>query len=140
MTFFAFPGWGVFDFTGVYEKQAVLLGAHGYATKAEAQAHVNASVSPDQAAFLQAAKVAGKSPIGAGAVGVQSAPGDSGPSNPFTSITQFFHILTDKNVWIRIGEFTLGALLMTVGLAHLLGADSAIGKVAQKLPLGMVIP
>ena len=56
-------------------------------------------------------------------------------SSPFTSVTQFFHILTDKNVWIRVGEFTLGAALIIVGLAHLMGADSAAAKLATKLPL-----
>jgi hypothetical protein len=61
--------------------------------------------------------------------------GSGAPSNPLTSYLQFLKILTDKNVWIRIGEFTLGSALIIVGLAHLMGEDSAAFKLATKAAL-----
>lgn len=33
--------------------------------------------------------------------------------------------LTNPNWWVRVGEFTVGAILLTVGLSHLSGAGQA---------------
>jgi hypothetical protein len=54
---------------------------------------------------------------------------------PFLSVGQFLSKLGNPNLWIRVGEFTIGAALLIVGLAHLTGADSTAMKIATKTKL-----
>lgn len=66
-----------------------------------------------------------------GATGGQAAT-TSNPLDWLSSIGSFFSRLSDGNLWLRIGEFVLGAGLVFVALAHI--ADSTgVGKTVKKI-------
>ncbi len=48
--------------------------------------------------------------------------------NPFAGVFQ-------QNIWLRVGEFVLGVLLIGVGLAKLTGTDNFISTVVKKAPI-----
>lgn len=43
--------------------------------------------------------------------------------------------LYQANIWLRVAEFAIGALLIGVGLAKLTGAENFISKAVGKVPL-----
>ena len=132
MTWFAFPGgWGDYNLNGLAEKELALLGAHGYATKAEADAHVNASPTAAQAVFLQGLKaqsvVAGIIPGGnaaAKATGNQQTPTSSGGLNLSWAGASHFAL--------RLAEAVVGIAFLIIGLNALL--HNPAGKVAKAMP------
>jgi hypothetical protein len=156
MTWFAWKGYNggkAVDIAGTQEKQAVLLGFHGYGTEAKAEANPNdvAGLFPDpilggaQEEFVNAiiadygfAKKAGEQPGGPNANilnPVNDAKGDvSYAENTFPGLAQiggFFSRLTQANTWLRIAEVLLGVGLIIVSLAKLADGTS-VGNTAQK--------
>jgi len=137
MTWFAFPGgWGDYNLNGLAEKELVATGAHGYATKAEADAHVNASPTGAQAALLETFKASSVSPVGAGSTGILQTPSSSGGLGG---------LLGGGLKWPgahtflgRALKIVIGGVLLVAGLLKLSGADKAafgvVGTVAGKLP------
>jgi hypothetical protein len=118
MTWFAFPGgWGVFDLNGISEKELVVTGAHGYATKAQAQAHVNKSPSPAQKLLLQTFKVSSLSPVGAGTGGdLQTPATGTGGGDILNSAIKF---ISQSSLWTRAVEIMAGTLLLYAGVKAL---------------------
>jgi hypothetical protein len=111
VTYFDFPGgWGLYDLNGIAEKELAATGAHGYATAAEARAHPNASPTALQQFYLQLFKADSESPVGAGATGVQSTPASG------TGLSGLLGDVTSGKLWVRVGEFAVGALLLYIGL------------------------
>lgn len=158
MTWFAWKGYNggkAVDIAGTQEKQAVILGFHGYATQAQAQANPNdvAGLIPDpilgaaQEEFVNAiiadygfAKKAGEQPGGPNANilnPVNDAKGDlSYAKNTIPGLAQigdFFSRLTEANTWLRIGEGILGIVLIAIGIARLTNAVPAATAIASKV-------
>jgi hypothetical protein len=114
------PGgpWFIFQATGTIQRQSnpVLAmglansGWVGFATQAEAKAALAYSKSHGAPTVAQAAK--------------NNIPGFSG----IDAVGNFFNKLSEGNMWLRIGEFAIGAILVGVALAHLTGTDNAIAK------------
>lgn len=73
--------------------------------------------------------------LGAVPAGVQAAanavPAISNPLNYLKDIGNFFDKLTDPHVWLRIGEFIAGGLLLYVGLKSTM-SGTAVGQAAAK--------
>ena len=137
MTYFCFPGgWGCYNLNGVDEKTLAAEGAHGYATLAQAQAHVNASPTALQQATLQGLKAESLLPVGAGTSGDLSTPASTGGiTGLIAKAGTFFDDLTSKNFWLRTGEVILGLILIAVGVAkltHVVPAATAIAKTVGK--------
>jgi hypothetical protein len=128
-TWFAFNGYGTIELAGVQEKQAVGLGFHGYATKAEAEAHPN-SVNLLQKAFVNLAEA-----DYAAATKTQSQPG--GKNSDLSKPSSILGIATSGvnaniTVWfLRIGEVVLGIVLIAVGVAKLTGVSNSISTIAK---------
>jgi hypothetical protein len=129
-TWFAFQGgYDTIQLAGAQEKQAVILGFHGYATKAEAEAKRN-SVNIIQAGPLNLLEADYKS-----ALSTDSQPG--GKNSDLTDPKSILNIATSPfnvNVtqwFVRIGEVALGIVLIAVGLAKLTGVQNTIAKVAK---------
>lgn len=66
-------------------------------------------------------------------------PGSNPANPPFTGVSSginalgdFFNKLADGNLWLRVGEFAIGAILIGVALAHLTGTDNAVTQVLTK--------
>lgn len=134
MTWFNFPGWGDYNLNGVSEKELVLTGAHGYATKAQADAKPNASPSPDQQLLLQGFNAASISPVGAaGGSGVLSTPhGTGGVSG---ALTNAFTLKTTgdwRHFTTRAVEVALGGILILVA-ANSLTKNQGIVQTAKQL-------
>lgn len=66
--------------------------------------------------------------------------GVTGPpvSDPLTSVTDFLKLLTNKNTWIRVGEFAIGGILLAVGISHLAGT-SVTGIAKKSTPTGRLL-
>jgi hypothetical protein len=64
---------------------------------------------------------------------------NSGPQLP--SLEKFFSTLTQKNTWLRAGEFAFGAILVYVGLKAMFpGAVSAVTSPVKKAAkIGMLL-
>jgi hypothetical protein len=133
MTYFCFPGgWGCYDLNGVDEKTLVAEGAHGYATLAQAQAHVNASPTALQQATLQGLKAESMLPIGAGTSGDLSTPTSTGGvTGLIAKASAFMDDLTSGAFWLRLAEVVIGLLLIAVGVAELTHAVPIATKVAK---------
>lgn len=135
MTWFAFPGgWGVYDLNGADEKSLVATGAHGYATEAEAEAHVNASPSFLQQGLLQGLKAESVSPVGAGVSGDLATPSGSGGLGGYTGGLKWPGADTFLGRALKI---VIGGVLLLAGVIKLSGAGRAIPVVASaatKLP------
>lgn len=128
-TWFAFKGYSTIQLAGAQEKQAVIVGFHGYATKAEAESNPN-SVNFLQKAFVNLAET-----DYAAAVKTQSEPGgkNSNLANP-SSIVGIATAGLNPNItqwFIRIGEVVLGIVLVAVGVAKLTGTANVISKAAK---------
>lgn len=134
MAYFTFPGWGTFNLTGLTEKELALTGAHGYATQAQAEAHPNAAVSPDQAALLQVDKAASLLPIGAGVSGVQSTPsGTGGISGLAGNLSTTFAANGDwRRLALRATEVAIGILLI-ITAANALTKNQPLIQSAKKV-------
>jgi len=68
----------------------------------------------------------------------QAPPGDlqGNIGNPLGSVTDFLNVLTQPQLWIRIAEVLIGALLLGVGLASVTGTANVVSKlVKSKVPL-----
>lgn len=109
----------VLNVNGGQEKELTLLGIHGYATEAEAKAHVQSMNA------LQAA--AGGANILAGVVALPGVvqPGNiaAGAGNVASTATSAAGIvggvikwLSQGSIWERAAEFGVGALLLYIGL------------------------
>lgn len=133
-TWFAFKGgWGTLKLAGAQEKELVVLGFHGYATQAEAEAHRN-DVGWWQKPTLQLLEVDYQQQI---AQGSQA----GGPNSNLLDPKSVFNIATgdagglfnfNATEWlIRIGEIVLGLVLVGVGLAKLTGVQNKISEVAK---------
>lgn len=134
MTWFAFQGgYDTIELAGVQEKQAVIMGFHGYGTKAEAEKHRN-SVNSAQKATLNLLEYDYKQ-----AVKQDSQPGgkNSNLADPNSILGIATGGLTNQDIqsWmIRIGEILLGIVLVGVGIAKLTGTTNAIaGLVKAKI-------
>jgi hypothetical protein len=122
MTWYAFRGYNTIDLAGAQEKVATAWGFHGYATRAQAEAH------PNSVNLLQKAIVDTLEADYAAAVKGGAQPGGPNASNPLASglqaanlgginaIGDFFNRLTQPNTWIRVGEVIGGLLLVYIGL------------------------
>lgn len=133
MTWFNIPGWGDYNLNGLAEKQLVALGAHGYATQAQADAHPNAAPSPAQEALLQEFNVSSLSPVGAGATqGVLQTPhstgGVSGAATNIAGNVASAFTLNASGDWrrfaLRAVEVAIGGLLIIVAANHLATGQS----------------
>lgn len=120
------------DLTGGDEKILTALGIHGYATEAEAKAHVQSMN------VLQGA--AGGANVLAGTV---AAPGIVQPGNVAqgagtaasagSSVAGILQGLTARELWVRVAEGVLGLALVLVAVAEL-GKGTGIGKAAKAVP------
>lgn len=61
-------------------------------------------------------------------VAEQNVPGAS----DISSVVGFLSTLGEANTWIRIAKVAAGGIILFIGLAHLTGADKAIGGVVGK--------
>lgn len=155
MTWFCFPGgWGCYNLNGFAEKELAATGAHGYATQQQAQAHLNAIPNGAQAFLLQKDKAESLSPVGAGAVGVQSTPSGTGgvggaASNVASSVASgvssgvlggsgaALHWPGADSFLGRALKIVVGGVLLLAGIIKMTGAGRALGPVtaaATKLP------
>lgn len=143
MTWYAFRGYATIDVAGVQEKELTVLGFHGYATQAQANAKPNdvgfwqkAQLNVIEADYAYA-KAAGEQPGGPHATltpGNVIAGGAQAAASSVPGLSQigtFFHSLGEANTWIRVAEVLLGLGLIIVGLARLASGTSA-GKAAMK--------
>jgi hypothetical protein len=76
----------------------------------------------------------------ANAANAQASPAlESGPSLP--SLEKFFSTLTQKNTWLRVGEFAFGAILVYVGVKEMFpGAVTAVTSPVKKAAkVGMLL-
>jgi len=130
-TWFAFQGgYGTIELAGAQEKQAVILGFHGYATKAEAEAKRN-SVNIFQAGPLNLLEADYKT-----ALKTDSQPGGKNsnlldPKSIFNVATGDAFNINATQWFIRIGEVALGIVLIAIGLAKLTGVQNKISQVAK---------
>lgn len=146
MTWFDFPGWGLYELNGVAETELVALFAHGYATQAEATAHPNASPNAAQAALLQTFNAQSLSPVGGGVGGVLQTPHSTGgitgaASNIAGNVgSGLLGGLFQKNIWMRVGEVVVGLILLGIGLNAMLKGlplqvvTTAAGHVGKVVP------
>lgn len=141
MTWFAFRGYGngkAVDIAGTQEKQAVILGFHGYATEKEAESHPNdvAGFFPDpvlgaaQKEFVNAiikdygfAKRAGEQPGGPNANILNPAndlKGDAQAAGSFIpglgALDAAFRQLTKASMWRSLGWLLLGGAVTGAGI------------------------
>ena len=58
---------------------------------------------------------------------------DAGIQSPLTSINQFLGGLTNPNLWLRISEFGIGAILVAVGLNAVLRPGRSISSAIPKV-------
>lgn len=70
--------------------------------------------------------------LSVGGVKIAGGPGIS-------SITDFLKLLVDPHLWLRVGEFVLGLLLMGVGLAHLAPGNDASSAISRIPVVGKVV-
>jgi len=139
MTWFAFKGgYAPIDLAGAQEKEATVLGFHGYATKAQALANPN-DVGPWQSAILDALEEDYST-----AVTEKAQPGGVNASNPaaaaltgaenaipgVTDIGDFFHRLTEGSTWVRVGEVIFGGIILWSGIKALT-SQTAVGNAAS---------
>lgn len=127
------------DLTGTDEKTLVLLGIHGYATEAEAEAHPQ-TMNDLQAALGGAQVLAGYS----GSVTNIPTPGGvvtgAGAATSLASdvITGSLHWPSADNFLVRALKIIVGGVLLVAGILKMSGADKAtlgvVGTVAGKLP------
>lgn len=114
------------NLTGNDEKELTLLGIHGYATQAEAEAH------PQTMNEVQA--LAGGANILAGTVvGPADQPGDilggagttanaaSSVTSDAASVVKFLGDLESRSLWLRILKGVAGIALVIIGTIHLFG-------------------
>jgi hypothetical protein len=148
VTWFAFSGYPTIDLAGSQEKEAVVLGWHGYATQAQAEASPN-SVNIFQKPFLDlveadyaAAVRAGEQPGGKNATPTPGnvAAGDEQLAESFTpfasvaqGLTAFYRVLTNGKMWRSLGWLLLGLALMIAGAALLLKGriTTEVGQIAK---------
>ena len=130
-TWFAFKdGYDTIQLAGAQEKEAVILGFHGYATRAEAEAKRN-SVNAFQAITLKMLEADYKT-----ALKTDSQPG--GKNSDLSKPQSIWNVATgdafniNATQWfIRIGEVALGIVLIAIGLAKLTGVHNPISQVAK---------
>ena len=142
MTWFDFPGWGLYELNGVAEKELASTFAHGYATQAEAQAHPNDPPDAEQAALLQGFNAASLSPAGAGVSGVLQTPHSTGGITGASAnlAGDVFKSLNLSNWLVRIGEIIVGIVLVGIGVNAMFRAKplqvvtSAAGTIAKVVP------
>ena len=135
MTWFAFKGYNggkAIDLAGSQEKEAVGLGFHGYGTEVAAEAapnsvsvfqklFVNAFIADYNAAVSQGSQPGGPNanilnPSTALKAGIQGDLSNLPGLGSIGDIGDFFHRLTEKTTWERVGEFAIGGLLLYIGL------------------------
>ena len=63
-----------------------------------------------------------------GNIGKQAVSSALTSANPFAGFYQ-------QNLWLRVGEFVLGVLLIGVGLAKLTGTENFVSSVVKKAPI-----
>ena len=151
MTWFAFPGgWGDYNLNGVAEKTLASLGAHGYATQAQADKNVNASPDPLQAAYLQTLKGVSVSPIGAGLGGDLSTPnatgGVSGAASNVLGDLAYSLSLSGNNaagqpvhLLTRFLKILFGGALLLAGILKLTGKQDIIVGAGKKVIEGAML-
>lgn len=151
MTWYAFQGHNngkAVDIAGSQEKEATVLGFHGYGSESQAEAHpnsvnllnswfVNAIVADYNAALKEQAQPGGKN-ANILNPGTAVKAGTSYVENSIPGIAQigdFFGRLTEGNTWIRVGEVILGVFLIMSGVMKLSGASGDIKDIVKKVPL-----
>lgn len=90
----------------------------------------------DEVEKLVAAYKAGQNPLGA--TGPETPAAHSATPQVFKgleAVGNFFNKLGQANTWIRVGEVTLGILLIISGLMKLTGANADIMNIVKKVPL-----
>jgi hypothetical protein len=126
MTWFAFHGYPDINAAGVEEKELVAARFHGYATKAEADANPNSVMFGPQSFLLDSLQLSHQTnPAGTGIAGLGGASPLAGanPLSGVSAIGDFFSRLTNKNTWVRVGEFVAGALILYVGLKAIVAPE-----------------
>lgn len=147
MTWFAFDGYPTIDLAGSQEKEAVALGFHGYATKADAEKNPN-SVNILQKPILNLLETdysyavrAGEQPGGPHATltpgNVVTGAGQAAESfTPFASVqdglSAFYRVVTNGKMWRSLGWLLLGLALMFTGIGLWIGPAAA-----RRSPLGV---
>jgi hypothetical protein len=94
-----------------------------YSTQQQCEAAINASGGPHNYSTANAAGGIGSGVIGPAASTAQG----------INAVGNFFNKLSEGNVWLRIGEFVLGAALLAVALGKLTGVDTGVINVAKKV-------
>jgi len=116
----------------VEQLEAEAYGMHGYPTETKAEANPN-SVNALEKAQVNAWIVAANDITGNPVKDVKHAASAAEGAVPgIADIGGFFRDLGSANTWIRLGKVILGAVLITVGVVKLTGADKTIGGIAAK--------
>lgn len=121
------------DLTGAAEKTLVLLGIHGYATEAEAEAHPQ-TMNDLQAAAGGAQALAGVSGSATNIAtpgGVAAGAGTTAAAAT-TTLGWLQSVFTRANA-VRLAEGVLGLALVLVAVGKL-GSGTAAGNLAKKAP------
>lgn len=137
MTWFAFQsGYGEVNLTGGLEKEAVLLGFHGYATETEAKNNpnsVNAFQAPLLANIIARAGGALSNPASPDQIGGNAAAAVPGVIGGLTGALGAFEALaqavTDGALWRSLGWIILGGLLTIIGIALWLKEQNVLPEV-----------
>jgi hypothetical protein len=127
MTWFAWPG-GIIDAGPPWTEELEATFMHGYATKAEAEAHPNLEITAMQSNIInqiEAAQALLGGPAGSGENSA-AAKAASTAAKGVTSVTGFLTDLTNRNTWLRVVKVMVGMGLILAGIIHLSGA----GKIA----------
>lgn len=95
-----------------------------YTTQTAANAAIPAiqKANPAPGVLGQVAKDNSSNPLGKAAAA----------ASDVSSVVGFLSTLGEANTWIRIAKVVGGAIILFIGLAHLTGADKAIGGVVGK--------
>jgi hypothetical protein len=129
VTWFAFkdPHYPPIDVAGIQEKNLVIWGFHGYATKTQALANPN-DVSPLQKPILDGAELDYQKSHGSFVPSLGDLPGIS-------NVNDFLSRLVGGNIWLRIAEVMAGMILLWVGL-NALTRGTAAGTAVQTVKGG----
>jgi hypothetical protein len=76
---------------------------------------------------------AGKAPTTNTATQIANSAGALPGAGTLTEVNSFLSRLTSANTWIRVGEFTLGALLILSGALTLANKNGDITSIAKKV-------
>lgn len=122
----------VFQVGGAQEKTLTLLGIHGYATEAQAKAHVqtmNALQAAAGGANILAGTTAGPAIVQPGNI----AQGAGAAAAAGETVGGFLARLESAALWLRVAEVALGLVLVAVGVAKIVPAFTPAQMIAKQV-------